>query len=113
MAVHWPLAGLSRETTAAPYICTVLKIVCPAMKSIALSACYTKHLMKPLKSVLHFHFYSPLGSQTVILTLLNLTVMYAPTFLKSSCFKKQGPLMFQLFIFVLPAVYKIQDPVQE
>lgn len=98
--------------------CSCLQLHCtesclPSYEKYWLSAYYIKHLTKPLKSVLHFHFYPPLGDHTVIFTLLNLTVMYAPTFLKSSCFRKQGLLMFQLFIFVLLSVYKIQDPVQE
>lgn len=73
-----------------------METVCPAMKSIALSVCSTKHLRKPLKSVLHF--YSPLGNQTVILILLILTVMYVcANFLKSSCIRNRGPLIFRLF----------------
>lgn len=45
------------------------------MKSITLSVCSTKHLMKPLKSVLHF--YPPFGKPNCHTHSPILTVMYA------------------------------------
>ena len=40
----------SQETIASPHICSMMQIVCPAIRSIALSACSGKDLMKPLKN---------------------------------------------------------------
>lgn len=101
-ALHWLSPGLSGETIAAPYICSILKFVCPAMKSI-LSVCSTKHLRKPLKGVLHF--YPPLGNQTVILTLLILTVTCVCSHLsKTSSHQKTRPFDVPTFFCLSPFV---------
>ena len=92
----------SQETIATPYICTILKVVCPAMKSIALSVCSTKHLIKPLKV---FFIFNSLWETKLSYHPLILTWMYVCSHL-SKIFLHQKARLFDVPTLSCPSSCK-------